>query len=132
MLGNIEVQEFMTKKFITLTPDMDALDAIQRLYSNRITGAPVMNLHGKIVGMFTEFDCMKVVLEASYNQDLGGVVSDYMSADAPTVDCETSIVEVAEKFSTTTARNFPVMEDVELVGIISRTDVLHALITLHG
>lgn len=130
MLSKIEVKDYMTTKFVTLTPDMDVLEAIQKLLKNRITGAPVLDYHGQLVGMFTELDCMKVVLDCSYNQNLGGKVGEYMSEGTPTIDAETSIVEVAEKFSQTTYRNFPVMEDVEIVGIISRVDVLTALTSI--
>lgn len=130
MLSKIDVKDYMTTRFVALTPDMDVLAAIQKLLNNRITGAPVLDAHGQIIGMFTELDCMKVVLDSAYNQDLGGKVEEYMSKDAPTVDCETSIVEVAEKFAKTTYRNFPVVEDVELVGIVSRTDVLTALVSI--
>lgn len=130
MLSKIDVKDYMTSRYVALTPDMDVLEAIQKLLNNRITGAPVLDAHGQIIGMFTELDCMKVVLDSAYNQDLGGTVEEYMSKDTPTVDCETSIVEVAEKFAKTTYRNFPVVEDVELVGIISRTDVLTALVSI--
>lgn len=132
MLANIEVKDFMTTKIVTLTPDMAVSEAISKLVSNRITGAPVLDLHGQVIGMFTEMESMKVALDASYNQDFGGQVSDYMNTDVLSVDSETSIVELAEKFSKITARNYLVMEDVELVGIISRHDVLQALSSLHG
>lgn len=130
MLSKIEVKDHMTTRCMTLTLDMDVMEAIEKLLKKRITGAPVLDFHGQIVGMFTELDCMKVVLDAAYNQDFGGTVEEYMTRDTPTVDCETSIVEVAEKFSTTEYRNFPVVEDVDLVGVISRTDVLTALTSI--
>ena len=130
MLTKAEVKDFMTTQFITLKTDMDVVDAIKLLMTNRITGAPVSDLQGDIVGMFTEMDCMKVVLETAYNQNFGGKVEEFMSKDIPSVNGTMSIPDAADKFTKTSARNFPVMDDVELVGVISRTDVLRALLAL--
>jgi predicted transcriptional regulator len=130
MLTKVKVKDFMTTKFVTLKTDMDIIEAIKLLMHHRITGAPVTDPHGNVVGMFTEVDGMRVVLDSAYNQNFGGKVEEYMSKEIPAIDAETSIVDAAEKFSKTTARNFPVMADVELVGVISRVDVLRALLSL--
>lgn len=130
MLTKVDVKDYMTTKFVTLTTEMDIIEAIKQLMHHRITGAPVTDSHGNVVGMFTELDAMSVVLDSAYNQNFGGKVKEYMSKEIPAVESEMSIVDAAEKFSETTARNFPVMEDVELVGVISRVDVLRALLSL--
>lgn len=130
MLSKIEVKDYMTTKFVTLTPDMDVLEAIEKLLHHRITGAPVVDFHGQLIGMLTDLDCMKVVMDSGYTQDLGGKVEEYMSREVTTIDCETSIVEMAGKFAETRFRNFPVVEDVELVGIISRVDILNAIMSI--
>ena len=127
MLTTILVKDYMSSRLVTLTPETDVFEAIRKLLENRITGAPVIDEEGNLVGMFSEKGCMKVVLEASYNQGMGGKVSEFMTHTSETIDGEASIVDAAEKFLNSDMRNIPVFEDVDLVGIISRTDVLRAL-----
>lgn len=130
MLSTILVKDYMSAKLVTLTPDTDVFEAIKKLLDSRITSAPVIDDEGNLVGMFSEKDSMKVVLEAAYNQGMAGKVSEYMSHSSETVEGESSIVDAAEKFLGTEMRSFPVFEDVDLIGIISRTDVLRALSVL--
>jgi len=130
MLIKVKVKDYMTTKFVTLKTDMDVIEAIKLLMHRRITGAPVTDPQGNVVGMFHEVNAMRVVLDSTYNQNFGGKVEEYMSREIPAIDAGTSIVDAAEKFSKTTERNFPVMADTDLVGVISRVDVLRALLSL--
>ena len=128
MIADRRVKDCMTTKFVTLKTEMSVMEAIKLLLHNRVTGAPVTDTQGQVIGMFTEMDCMKVVVSAAYDQNFDGKVGEFMSEDVPTVNSETSLAEAAEKFSKSTVRNFPVMEDVELAGIISRHDVLREMV----
>ena len=130
MLAKITIADYMTKNIMTVKQDVDALAAIKQLLSHKITCAPVLDDSGKLVGMFSEKDCMKVVLSASYNQGMSGKVSDFMSREILSVNAESSIVDLAEKFQDTTLRSYPVFDDNSLVGIVSRTDVLRALVSI--
>jgi len=130
MLAKITIADYMTKNIMTVKQDADALAAIKQLLSHKITCAPVLDESGKLVGMFSEKDCMKVVLSASYNQGMSGKVADFMSQDILSVNAESSIVDLAEKFQDTTLRSYPVFHDNNLVGIVSRTDVLKALVSI--
>lgn len=121
------VKDFMSTSLVTLTPDLDIHRAIDGLLKNRISGAPVLDAEGKLVGILTKKDCLKVAFGASYHKERGGRVSDFMSTETETVDAETDIVEVAELFLGSRFRRFPVVRDGRLVGLISRHDVLRAL-----
>ncbi|MDX1604986.1 MAG: CBS domain-containing protein, partial [Candidatus Competibacterales bacterium] len=104
------------------------LDAIHLLLKNRISGAPVVDKLGNIVGILSEKDCLKVMLTASYYEEPGGKVEEFMTPEVKTVDAESSLVDVAEIFLETNYRRFPVVADGNrLVGQISRRDVLRAL-----
>jgi CBS domain-containing protein len=111
---------------------MDVLNAIQVLVDHRISGAPVVDETGNVVGVLSQKDCLRVALEASYHGEWGGRVSEFMSRNAKTVEAETSILEVAEMFMQDEYRRYPVMEENRLIGQISRHDVLRALTTLRG
>lgn len=121
------VRNYMARDLISFYPETDVLDAIHDLVTHRIAGAPVVDHHGELVGMLSEFDCMKVALDASYYGQRGGPVSDYMTKEVQTVDAEMNIVDLAERFTASRFRRFPVLKDGRLVGQISRRDVLRAL-----
>jgi CBS domain-containing protein len=124
------VRDYMTSHPVTFKPEMDVLDAVHELVKHRIAGAPVVNDHGEVIGMLSEFDCMKVALDSGYYGDAGGPVSEYMSSTVESVDADMSIVDLAEKFLNTKFRRFPVMTENRLIGQISRRDVLRALETI--
>ena len=130
MPESITVREYMAASLVTFTPDMEVLRAIHELVEKRISGAPVLDEHGNVVGMLSEQDCMKVALQAGYYGELGGRVSEYMSREVKTIDADTNILELAELFLNAPYRRYPVMEDNRLIGQISRRDVLRAMETL--
>lgn len=125
---SVLVKDFMSGKLVSFTPDMDVLDAMHELVKNRIAGAPVVDHHGHLVGMLSEFDCLRTILMASYHGERGGPVADFMTTDVKTVDAGMSIVDLAELFLESGYRRYPVLKDNRLIGQISRRDVLRALI----
>ncbi|WP_340123807.1 CBS domain-containing protein [Methylobacter svalbardensis] len=131
MLAKITIADYMSKRLVTLTENTNVVDAVKQLLDHKITGAPVVDQRGRLLGMFSEKDVMRIVLETVYNQSMSGKVGDYMSTEVISVDAESSIVDLAEKFEQTTVRSFPVFQDNELVGIVSRTDILRALASSH-
>jgi len=130
MLANLTVREYMTPNPVIFTPETDVFAAIRELISRKITGAPVIDTKGKLVGVFSELDCLKITLESAYHEGMPGKVGEFMTTDFQAVDDENSIAEVAEMFTKTNLRQFPVVEEGRLVGIISRVDVLKALVKL--
>ncbi len=131
MLHNVSVKDYMSANVTVLTPSTPVIEAIMKLVTNRITSAPVMDNHGKVVGIFSELEGMKVALEIAYNQDLGGgLVSDFMNTNIETLEADSGIVELAGKLAESEQRSYLVMDDVDLVGIISRHDVLRAVVSI--
>lgn len=121
------VKDYMARTLITFKPDTDVLDAVHTLVTQRIAGAPVVDDEGNLIGMLSEIDCLRVVLDASYHGQHGGPVRDYMTTDIKTVAAQMSIIDLAQEFVQHGFRRFPVLEDNRLVGQISRRDVLRAL-----
>ncbi len=124
------VKDYMSRTLITFKPETNVLDAVHTLVENRIAGAPVVDDAGNLVGMLSEFDCLKVALQAGYHEMYGGPVRDYMSKEVETVNAEMSIVDLAQRFADKGYRRFPVTDRNRLVGQISRRDVLRALESL--
>ena len=130
MLAKITVADYMTKRLVMLNPEMNVIDAIELLLEHSITCAPVLDAQGHFKGMFSEIDGMKLVLESVYDRGMSGKVGDYMTVDTMSVDAATSIVDLAEKLQPSFVRSFPVFKDNELVGMISRSDILKALVAV--
>lgn len=126
------VRDYMTRGVVRLKPEMDVLEAVHTLVQHRISGAPVVDREGHLVGMLSELDCMRVALDAGYHGRWGGPVADFMTRDTRTVDAGMSIIDLAQEFIDSGFRRFPVMDGTRLVGQISRRDVLRALQTLAG
>ena len=126
-IKSVFVKDYMARTIVTFKPDTDVLEAIHVLVKNRIAGAPVVDDEGNLIGMLSEYDCMKVALGAGYHGTMGGPVRDFMNVGVETVDADMSIVDLAQVFITKKLRRFPVMQDTRLVGQISRRDVLRAL-----
>lgn len=130
MLTKISVADYMSKRLVTLSKEANVIDAINKLLEHKITCAPVIDSRGHLIGMFSEKDGMSVFLESVYNQGMSGKVGDFMTSEIISVDSESSIVDLAEKFQKSSVRSFPVFDNTELVGIISRTDILRALVSI--
>jgi predicted transcriptional regulator len=106
---------------------MDVLRAIHQLIEFKISGAPVIDHHGNLIGFLSEKDCMQVALNAAYQGEAAGKVSEFMHEGCKTVDVEASIIDVAETFLTTAFKCLPVVKENRLVGSITRQNILKAL-----
>lgn len=122
------IGDIMATELLTFTPETSIHKAIHLLLEKRFSGAPVINAEGKLVGVLSKKDCLKIVFSAGYHHDHGGQVAEYMSAKVETLDVDTGLIEAAEHFIKSSFRRFPVMRDGKMVGQISRHDVLRSLI----
>ena len=117
----------MKRDLVTFSPETTVLAAIRILLENKISGAPVVDDTGWIVGMLSEYDCLKPNLISSYHNDMGTLVKDCMSTEIVTIKSHISLTEAAEKFLDKGVRRLPVVENKKLIGQISRRDVLEAI-----
>jgi CBS domain-containing protein len=129
-VSRLRARDVMSRELITLAPELDVVAAMRVLLERRISGAPVVDAHGSVVGMLTQRDCLQVAYSASYHQEPAGAVSQYMSAPVETIPADLALVELIGVFLRSRYRRFPVLEDSRPVGIVSRRDVLGAALTL--
>ncbi|MDJ0637986.1 MAG: CBS domain-containing protein [Paracoccaceae bacterium] len=121
------VADYMTRDLITLSPQTEINRAMNVLLDNRISGAPVVDEHGALVGVLSKKDCLKAAIEASYYRDWGATVEAHMSKGVQTLDATLDIMAAANAFLSSTFRRFPVVDAGQLVGQISRADALRAM-----
>ena len=120
-------RDFMAKELVTVHPESDAYEAIVRLLKHRISGMPVTDADGNLVGILSERDCLKTLVQAQYHELPTASAGELMSTDVQTVTPDTDILQVAKIFLENKFRRLPVVEDGHLVGQISRHDVLRAI-----
>lgn len=125
--SGILVRDYMSRKVVKLRPDMEILCAVHHLIDGRVSGAPVVDENGKVVGMLTERDCMKVVLNAAYHQEHGGLVREFMGTNVEDIGPDLSIVDAAKQFYEKKYLRYPVVENGQLIGVLSRSDVMRAM-----
>ncbi|HEX5470708.1 MAG TPA: CBS domain-containing protein [Lacipirellulaceae bacterium] len=115
----------MTADVITARPDASIESAIELLLGQQISGLPVTDADGRLVGVITEF----ALLAIAYDQRVKNhTVSQHMTRDVITVDIDDPISRVADLCIVHRVRRLPVMKDGRLVGVIARRDVLRALV----
>ncbi|MGB0358735.1 MAG: CBS domain-containing protein [Litorivicinaceae bacterium] len=128
MFRSILIDDFMTKNLATATEDMDLLSLVDLLLRRGISGAPVVDGSGHLIGMVSEHDCLKAILVGTYQGEVGGSVADVLTTSVETIRLGTSIVEAANQMVTSGRRRLPVVDhENRLIGQISRSDLLRAV-----
>lgn len=120
----------MVKNLITFKPDTPIKDVVNTLLEHKITGAPVLNDQGEVVGLIDDKDCLNIMVGGVYYDEPSGgqTVAAYMSNVMKSIPPETNIIEVAHIFLTTPYKRLLVMDkNGKLLGQISRQDVLRAI-----
>jgi len=146
----MQVRDVMTRNVIAAKADDSILSAARLMLQNRISGLPVRDASGALIGIVTEGDFLRRgelgttkrrprwvefllgpgKLAEEYVHQSGRKVSEVMTRNPHTVsedDTLESVVTLMERYR---VKRLPVMRDGRLVGIISRANLLHALASL--
>ena len=117
----------MAKRLVKLTPDWEVFRAIDHILNQRISGVPVVDQENKFLGVFSEKTAMRVLMAALHDSIPGTCIEAFLNLDRNRIiDPESSLSEVANKFQETPYRRLPVLKNGQLIGQISRRDVLRA------
>jgi CBS domain-containing protein len=125
-MKSVKVADYMSRRLITFTPETNVVEAMGALLDHRISGAPVVDAAGHLVGVLSEVDVLAIVIQDSYYDESAGIVADYMQTSVDVVEPEMDIYSLAERFHQEHRRRYPVVKNGKLVGQISRRDVLRA------
>lgn len=122
------VSQFMDRFVDTLSPDTDIMEAVAFLLEKRVTGALIANSKKELLGILTEYDCLKLLsLGDAQHQAPKGLVKDYMTSQVQTVPPDMDIYYAAGLFMNVPFRRFAVVESGRIVGAITRFDILRAV-----
>jgi len=119
-------KDIMTKGTIKIKPDTSVIKAIDLLLENKISGLPVVDDDLHLVGVLSEKDLLNILFEK--NVDVNAPVERYMTKKVIRFDQEASVVDICEVFLKQNIRRVPIAKDDQLVGIISRRDILRMIL----
>ena len=131
---NILVSDIMKRNLVVFSPNDSIFEVMKKFVKHKISGGPVLNKNGKIVGVISEADCMKEISDSRYfNMPiLDKRVKNFMQKNVDTINSSTSIFDAASRFYNSSRRRFPVIENQKLVGQISRKDIVIAAINMQS
>lgn len=118
--------EIMHKPVLATTPRASVRDIAAQIVLNGISGMPVADRGGAVLGVITEADVLGALHNGKQMEKL--TAQDIMSDDPVTVDAEAPIEKVIELLNEEGIVRVPVTEKGKLVGIISRGDVIKAVL----
>lgn len=118
------VRQFMTRKIMTLGQDWSMEQAMKALLKYGHSGAPVVDDQGRLRGILSEKDCLRMFFGGMYDRLPLGLVEQFMSTELVTCGPDDTLFQVVEVFFSHSFRRLPVVDEDRLVGIISRKDVL--------
>lgn len=123
-------RDIMSTRLVTVRPELAIFDAMRILLRNKISGVPVVDADGAMIGMLSELDCLKVLASGEFYDDdhsEEGTVRDYMTEAARSVGPEVDVYTLAEYFVHHGVRRLPVVSGPNLLGQLSRRDVLRTI-----
>jgi CBS domain-containing protein len=111
----------MTSTVITAKEDMVVIDLMKLLLRWHISGVPVVDNDGMLLGIVTEHDVMNFAISGDAASTRA---SEVMTKQVETYDPDTLVVEIINHFAAHRIRRVPVVKDGKVVGIISRRDIV--------
>ncbi len=111
----------------TLSPETGILEAVDFLLERHVTGAPVIDGSGAVVGIITEKDCLRLLSTGMEADVPRGVVRDFMTTQVDAVPPDMNVYFAAGLFLKANYRRLLVLEQGKLVGAITRFDILRAI-----
>jgi CBS domain-containing protein len=148
----MNASDVMSTNVISVHPDASVQEAANILLGNRISGLPVVDEHGRLLGILSEGDLIRraelgterhrswwlelftgepaEALATEYVKSHGRRVGDVMTRDVITATPTTPLGEIATMLEKNHIRRVPIVEDGKVVGIVSRANIVQALATL--
>lgn len=120
----LTARDIMTDDVVTVGPDTRIQEAIELLLDQRISGLPVTDRAGNLIGIVTEFALLAIAYDEGVLQDK---VQNHMTTQVITVSSNEPISRVADLCIVHRVRRVPVVDNGRLVGLISRCDVLRGV-----
>jgi CBS domain-containing protein len=123
---SVTAKDIMEKPVLAATPLASLRDVATQLVTNEFSGMPVAASDGRVVGVVTESDIVRILIEGKRLENL--TAGEVMTGPPITVDVDAPIEEVMKKLEENRIVRVPVTNQDKLVGIIARRDVIRAIL----
>jgi len=122
----VSAKDIMVTRLKTVGPNEHVSTVVRMLLDNRISGMPVVDEHRRLVGMVTEKDCIKALMQEVHHHRPPSLVHEVMTKEVVDVHEDHHMLTIADIFLLRPIRRLPVTRGGILVGQISRRDLLAA------
>lgn len=134
------VKERMTSPVLTITPDVSIQEGLARMHQDKVRRYPVVDKHGKLIGIVTEGDLMNAKPSEATTLSVWEItallskitVERVMTEKVITTTEDCPIEEAARIMADNEISALPVMREKSLVGMITETDIFHILLEMMG
>jgi len=146
----MKAQDVMARDVITIDPDSTVLQAARLMLQHHVSGLPVVDGNGNLVGVLSEGDFLRRRetkterrrsrwleflmgpgrIAAEYSHSHGSKVSEVMSTDVQSVEQDTALEDIVELMERKRIKRVPVLCGGQLVGIVTRSNLMHAMVSL--
>src|SRR5215472_3788176 len=146
----MQVKDIMTRSVISVAPDESIMKAARLMLQNHISGLPVIDKTGELIGIVTEGDFLRRgelgtqrrrpkwlefllgpgKLAQEYVQASSKKIEDVMTPDPRTIGEDASLEAAVDMMERHRIKRIPVTRDGRVVGIISRANLMHALASI--
>jgi CBS domain-containing protein len=146
----MKAKDVMTRRIVSIAPDATVLQAARLMLQHHISGLPVVDASGTLVGILSEGDFLRRretaterrrsrwleflmgpgKIAAEYTHSHGEKVSEVMTDEARTVDEDTDLEAVVELMERHRIKRVPVMRGGKMTGILTRSNLMHAMVSM--
>jgi CBS domain-containing protein len=146
----MRAHQIMTRPVITVTPDTSIVDAANIMLQRHVSGLPVVDASGKLVGVVSEGDFirrseigtgrkrgrwLRFILgpgrsASDFIHEHGQKISEVMTKSPLTITEDTALAEIVQIMEKNNVKRLPVVRGDQVVGIVSRANLLQAVATL--
>lgn len=124
------VREIMSRDCYRVTGNMSITTLAEGLALHRLPGVPVVDGHDQLIGFISEQDVLGKLLQSAYLNDEAPLVKELMRNEVLSVSPTKSITDLAQEMLGQKPKVFPVTEQGRLCGIVTRRDVLTAILRM--
>lgn len=122
----MHVRDLMTTDVVAVGPTTSIRDAARMMFRYRVSGLPVVDPDDHVLGIITEGDFLSMEIERSESGKAPPHVSDVMSHSVLTVSPDLELMDAARYMAEHGVKRLLVVEDLRMVGILSRFDIVAA------
>jgi CBS domain-containing protein len=122
----MKISEIMANRVVAARPNATCISLAQKMLAGFVSGLPVTDNEGHVIGVVTEFDILKVLRKGK--EGLASVAEEIMTKDPICLEADHTVDEAIELMTRHHIIRIPVVRNGKLVGIVSRTDILSAYV----